>query len=370
LQKRAPPKPRHDLDLLRSIVEALEDSVIALDAEGKLLYGNAAAEELLGLSATVARGRPLAELGAAGATLAELAGRAHREGRVVQDQEMHCPSRAGVRVLEVWATPRFDPQGRVQGSVLLAHGHADPLGLAEGTRGLDRHAIYATLAAGLAHEVRNPLGGIRGAVQLLQAELDAASPLREYAQIALREVDRLSALIERLLDLGRTGGEERAELNLHQLLDSVLESCRRDPIARGATLVRTYDPSLPLLWGDSESLRRLFYNLLRNALEATEGRGRITVSTRMETGIRLRGRPPHGRAGAGVLRVTIADDGPGIPTELQARLFLPFATTKAGGTGLGLALARKVAVDHGGWIVCASQPGQGTAFSVYLPVRG
>jgi two-component system nitrogen regulation sensor histidine kinase GlnL len=275
----------------------------------------------------------------------------------------------GARAVGASGAPRFDRRGRVAGAVLLLRDRTDPLGLVGPARQSADRDSFATVAAGVAHEVRNPLGGIRGAIQLLEAELGPGSQLCEHARVALREVDRLVRLTEQLLDLGRPPRSLAAPIHLHVLLDEVLAVCQRDPAARGVTFERIYDPSLPGLSGDAEALARLFLNLLRNAVEATGGRGRVAVSTGIETGVRLRAPSGGSGASAGVLRVSIADDGPGIPPEIQERLFLPFATGKPGGTGLGLALSRKVAIDHGGWIVCASAPGHGATFTVYLPAR-
>jgi two-component system nitrogen regulation sensor histidine kinase GlnL len=349
----------------RSTLDAVSVGIVVIDSEGNVDLLNPAAEDLLSVSERAARGRAARALGPEAEALALLGERAVAEGRAVRAEEVRWTGPlGGVRWLSAAAAPRFDERGRAAGATLVLRERDDPLGLA--AAGSGGNHFYATLAAGLAHEVRNPLGGIRGAAQLLQAELPRESPLHEHLAVILREVGRLSSLTERLLDLGRPAAAARAPVNIHQVLDDVLAACCRDELARGVQFERAYDPSLPALRADSDALARLFHNLVRNAIEALRGRGRITLSTGAETGFRRRART----ARSSVVRVTISDDGPGIPAELQAQLFLPFATRKPGGTGLGLALARKVALDHGGWIVCASEPGRGTSFTVYLPEEG
>lgn len=356
-------------DLYRALCDGLEDGLIAIDAQGRVLHVNPAALDLCELGAGAMLGRPLSAVGAAGAALGVLGERAFAENRAVHG-ELAWPRHLGPpRLLEARAMPRLGAERRALGVTLLLRERPDALGLAGELRG--DGALYATLAAGIAHEVRNPLGGIRGAVQLLDAELSLDSPLREHAGVALREVDRLASLVERLLDLGRPAALGRVAVNLHALLDEVLATAERDPRARGVRFERRYDPSLPDVVGDAASLGRVFHNLVRNAVEASAGRGAVRISTGVETGVRVASLPSANsgrRAPAGVVRVTFADEGPGVPPAVQARLFLPFASGKPGGTGLGLALARKVAADHGGWIVHASEPGRGATFIVYLPV--
>lgn len=354
----------------RAVLDGLAEGVVALDAKGHIELVNPAAEEILEQSEGALRGKPVAAVRGIGPRLEALCARAIAEQRGVVDDAVPLPTLFGPqRVVEARAMPRITKGLSLEGTTVLLRERQDVLGVATDPANAD--TLFATIAAGVAHEVRNPLGGIRGAVQLLDADLPEGSPLREHARVALREVDRLASLVERLLDLGRPESGERAVLNLHAILDDVLATLLRDPIARAVTFERDYDPSLPPVVGDASALARMFHNLLRNATEATEGRGHVRVRTNIETGVRVRAKDSpsatEGREPGVVARVLVSDDGPGVPAEIVARLFLPFASGKPRGTGLGLALARKVAVDHGGWIALAPSRGKGAAFAVYLP---
>jgi two-component system nitrogen regulation sensor histidine kinase GlnL len=212
--------------------------------------------------------------------------------------------------------------------------------------------ITASLRS-LAHEFRNPLGGLRGAAQLLSRRvLDA--DLRTYADIIVAEADRLGALAERLLaPVARTPARA---INIH----TVLERVRLLLAAEGATVTRDYDPSLPECTGDGDRLVQIFLNLGRNAIEA--GAADITLRTRFERDAALG--PGRGPA----LRVDVVDDGAGVPEILHSTLFLPLVSGREGGTGLGLATAHEIAVEHGGRIGFESRPGH-TVFSVWLPLE-
>lgn len=212
-------------------------------------------------------------------------------------------------------------------------------------------SVAASLRS-LAHELKNPLGGLRGAAQLLSRRvLDA--DLRAYAQVIVDEVDRLSALTGRLL-----APSARAPMGAVNL-NGVLERLRLLLVSDGANVGRDYDPSLPECQGDGDRLLQMFLNLGRNAIEA--GATRIVLRTRHASAAQL----PAGRAQA--LRVDIVDDGRGVPDDVRTTLFLPLVSGRDGGTGLGLATAHEIVAEHGGRIAFESRPGH-TVFSTWLPV--
>jgi two-component system nitrogen regulation sensor histidine kinase GlnL len=214
----------------------------------------------------------------------------------------------------------------------------------------------------MAHEIKNPLLGIRGAAQLLREEL-TTNEAREYTDIIIREADRLNALMEEMLDVVRPHALKRALVNLHEVLDGVIAleqpSCR----LRGVQMRQLYDPSLPDLWADRNRLTQAFLNLIRNGWEAMPLGGTLTLATsRSSEPTRV------GPGGGPMLVVELTDQGVGIPAEVQQKLFTPFFTTKAKGSGLGLAISHRIVEEHGGRFVIKSTPGQGTTVRVYLPV--
>jgi two-component system nitrogen regulation sensor histidine kinase GlnL len=224
---------------------------------------------------------------------------------------------------------------------------------------------FGRIAAGIAHEVKNPLGGIRGAAEILASRASDAKTL-DAAELIVREVSRIAALVDDLMVFARSEDLEPGELNIHRVLDDVLDLLAMDPLASGIEVERAFDPSLPEIQGDADRLTQVFHNLVRNALQAMEGRGQLTITTRMAPRSRLSA--PDGRP-LPTLLVEIADDGPGIPAEVLGQLATPFFTTRAGGTGLGLAVSRHWVNRHDGALHIDSTPGRGTRVRVTLPMR-
>ena len=241
----------------------------------------------------------------------------------------------------------IDMQSFDGGLLLEVHLLAEPLRAAS--------PLSATLR-GFAHEVKNPLAGLRGAAQLLQRRV-GNDDLRALAGLIIDEADRLGALANRLLH--HDGAARLGAVNIHQLLERLTDLLQAEPSP--PRLCHDYDPSVPDLHGDAGRLYQVLLNLARNALEA--GACTLTLRTRVEHGVRLSERMLRM-----ALRVDVVDDGPGIPVALRETLFEPLVSGRVGGTGLGLALSREIAHEHGGELRCVSRPGQ-TAFSLYLPLE-
>jgi two-component system nitrogen regulation sensor histidine kinase GlnL len=213
--------------------------------------------------------------------------------------------------------------------------------------------------AGFYKEIKNPLGGLRGAAQLLERELPD-SALKEYTGIIMEEADRLRALVDRMI--GPSRPLRRARTNLHQVLEHVRNLIQAEH-PQGIRVERVYDPSLPELQADRDQLIQAVLNIARNAVEAMNGAGRLRLRTAVERRFTI-GQRCHRL----VLRADIEDEGPGIATELLDRIFYPMVTGKAQGSGLGLSIANDIVSKHGGLIECRSRPGC-TVFSVYLPLE-
>jgi two-component system, NtrC family, nitrogen regulation sensor histidine kinase GlnL len=232
-------------------------------------------------------------------------------------------------------------------------------------RASERTLDFEALAAGLAHEIKNPLAGLQGSAELLAREADGTA--REYALVIAREAKRVDGLVRELLDLARPAAISLAPVNIHEVLDHVRLLARGLPGGDRIAFTQRYDPSLPPVHGDREKLTQVVLNLVRNAVEAVQGRERAEVS--LETGVAsLRLRSASGRTRP-LARVSVHDDGPGIPEAMLARLFTPFATSKAHGTGLGLAVSRRVVEAHGGRIEVKNRAAGGAEASVYLPLE-
>jgi len=216
-----------------------------------------------------------------------------------------------------------------------------------------------SLLRGLAHEVKNPLGGLRGAAQLLERQLDSKE-LTEYTQIIIQEADRLQTLIDRML--GPNSRPRRDEVNIHEVLEHV-RKISLVGTSGGVSIKYDYDPSIPEFFCDRDRLVQVFLNIAGNALQAVNNDGVVVFSTRIESNFTIAGhRHPL------VAKVSIRDDGPGIPETLIDQVFYPMVSGHAGGSGLGLSLAQSIMGQLGGLIECSSAPGN-TVFTVYIPME-
>ena len=231
----------------------------------------------------------------------------------------------------------------------------------------ERLASLGELAASVAHEIKNPLAGIAGAVRILAEDMPASDSRKEIMGEILAQIRRLDGTVRDLLTFARPGGPELRPCALHQVLDRVLLVMAEDPSASNVRVVREYQADLPQVLADGKLLEQVFFNLLLNAVQAIGGQGTITLRTaRGEAdATQTDGTPlgPH-------LEVRVIDTGPGIPTHLLREIFTPFFTTKPRGIGLGLAITRRIVEDHGGWISGENLPGQGAMFRICLPLEG
>lgn len=332
------------------------DGLVVADEGFAVRWMNPAAERLLGRSIERLAGALLSDVFAGEPEIAALFTRARDAKSPVE----HGGLLLRDTPVDAVAAPIGEP---ARGIVLTLRDRTLGRALEADARRADRLESLAGIAAGIAHEVKNPLGGIRGAAQLLARS--AAETDREYLELIVREVDRIAALVDRLKDLSAPESGRREPVDLNRL---VHETVKLQQLTGDASIQLNLDPSLPPVHGDPDALSRLFLNLLRNALEAA--RTRVTVSTRVETGRRFRDR--EGRLHA-LVRMAVEDDGPGLVAEARARLFQPFFTTKPKGTGLGLAVAQRITRDHDGTIdledtgAPARGAGEGARFVVTLP---
>ncbi|MES2858240.1 MAG: ATP-binding protein [Pseudomonadota bacterium] len=328
-------------------LESLSTPVASLDGNGVVAGCNAAFAHWMGVGRRRLLGVPATALERDGAQLAEalaLAGEAPlRLRRVI----LAFPGSEGVRFADLWLAPASDGGHWLEVHPVDEFPGPDPALLLPS-------AMSASLR-GLAHELRNPLAGIKGAAQLLARRGDAEA--RELTGLIETEVGRLAALVDRLLTPAAPRPFE--PVNIHAVLERVLRLSESDA-GWAVRLQRDYDPSLPELQGDADRLTQALWNLVRNALEA--GAASVQLRTRAEHGVRIFD-ATHGLA----LRLEIVDDGRGVPAELAEQVFLPLVSGRAEGSGLGLALAQQVAREHGGSLAYRSRPGH-TVFTLLLPL--
>lgn len=351
---------------LRRVLDALLDGVIVLDDEGAVRQLNAEACRILGTSSEAAWGRPVERMPGSEAfakgVRAVLAG-----GASLVANEVALPRRfEPALVVDVAVSPVTDEEGRARGSVVLLRDRTIGAALRAVASERAESAALGRMAAGIAHEVKNPLAGIRGAAELLGRRAAGARD-REAAELIVREVDRIAALLDDFMVFARGDVLRLAPVNLHRVLDDVLDLLATDPLGARAQAVRAYDPSIPELLADGDRLVQVFLNLARNALEALQerGGGTLTIATRL----RLDHRVELGGERLASVAVEVTDTGGGIPESVREQVMTPFFTTKATGTGLGLPLARHFVALHGGSLQIESREGQGTTVRVLLPLR-
>ncbi len=338
-----------------SLFDHLRTAIVVVDAAQRVRYLNSAAEALLEASAARVVGEPVSgvfeDMDEPASTICQ----ARSSGQTLTKRQAQLHLASGTVLPADYSVTPFDDGVIIEleeiDHLLRINRDANAQAARETTRQLVR---------GLAHEIKNPLGGIRGAAQLLQRELSGEG-YSDYTDVIISETDRLRSLVDRLLAPSTL--VDRRPLNLYRVLERVLQLTEAETEGRVA-LERDYDPSLPELTGNADQLIQAFLNIARNACEALDGhpQARIQLRTRVIRNFNIANRPHRL-----VVRVEIIDNGPGIPPELISHLFFPMVSGRASGSGLGLSIAQAIVSQHGGAIECDSRPGE-TCFTVFLPL--
>jgi two-component system nitrogen regulation sensor histidine kinase GlnL len=386
------------------ILSSVEEGLLVIDQTQVIRFINAAAEQLIGLSHAQILGRPYIEAFTLNPWVVEIAQRTEVLGSRSTAGEGELQTRfLRPTPVRLTCSPIITSEGTALGLVLVLHNLSHQKERQKEEQDVAHLALLGVIAAGLAHEIKNPLAGIRGATQLLQRKIHQDPSAFEYTTVMLREIDRLNALLQQLLQLSPPPALAGSPHNVHKILTEVL-LLERETAPKGVKLIQQFDPSLPDILGDESQLMQVFRNIIKNGLQAlTAVRGGVlTIATRMTTDFHIlrshdfessdptqfitgapRSSAPQQHKArtktssgtsllasrpARLLAVTFSDNGPGIAPEHLPHLFTPFFTTKTHGTGLGLAISQRIIAHHGGTIRVESTPGQGTTFSVYLPV--
>ncbi len=349
----------------QKLLNALPNPVLAVDGENRIVDANAAAEIFFDMGLRLLRRQALSGLLPPSSPVLALVAQAREDNATMNEYRIGLghPRIGPERFVDVHLAPLPEIAGGVI-IMLQERTIADKMDRQLTHRGAARSV--SALAAMLAHEIKNPLSGIRGAAQLLEQNLSDED--RMLTRLICDETDRIVKLVSRMDSFSDLRPVERTGVNVHAVLDHVKKVARAG-FARHITFVETYDPSLPLVYGNRDQLVQVFLNLVKNAAEAIGPdavNGEIELASAFRPGVSLR--IPGHRPAPLPLEFCVRDNGPGVPDDIAPHLFDPFITSKVSGSGLGLALVAKIIGDHGGVIECESQPRR-TTFRILLPVH-
>lgn len=342
------------------LIENIYTAVLVFDANLRLQAINAAGENLLSVSSRKITGLSVYEILPDAASFSEMLQRALLTRRPFMEWGMELkpgPGRSLV-VVDAMITPILDDARAGELIVELVDVQSFTRARREEHQSVLLEAARKSLQ-GMAHEIKNPLGGLRGAAQLLERELNG-SGLTEYTQIIINEADRLRSLIDRLLT--PNGKKQLGPVNIHELLDYVRNLVQAETTG-GLPMERDYDPSLPLLQADREQLLQALLNIIRNAAQAAGSGGHVCLRTRIKRNCTILQQQCKL-----ALQIEVIDDGPGVPVELDQEIFYPMVTTRADGMGLGLSIAQSLIQGHGG-VIEHERTGARTIFRILLPVE-
>lgn len=348
---------RHMQTYTESILGSVASGVISSDKRGIVVTANPAARRLLGLDVEDIIAFPLTSIFEGHAELLRAARLilSGDQDRAMLETSLEAPRGDGRPLtVAVRITPHRS-RGQTVGAVITLEDLTEVRDLTEQLMRADKLSGLGELVAGVAHEVRNPLGVIRASVQLMDQEMEANCASAELTHVMLQEIDRLDAVVSALLDFGRPSKSQFGTLSPRHTLDEVALLTRQFAAGHQVEVRKLYPDELPEIWADEDRLKQVFVNLISNAIQAMPDGGRLSIDAATQ---------------GGFLRISFTDTGAGIPAEEQARIFDPFHTTRAEGTGLGLSIVHRIIDAHNGFIRVDSEPGNGATFTVGLPMGG
>jgi len=347
------------------ILRSLSSGLLTVDQGGNVVHFNHAAERITGIESSSVIGRRydavLEEVSPPLVTLLRGILSGWKE-LLRQETTLRSPA-GGVLPIGMSASALKNEEGESAGVVCIFQDLTEVRRIEEHVRSVDRLAAVGELSSGIAHEIRNPLATISGSIQVLRAELAVEGENRRLLDLVVRESDRLHNIVEEFLDFARTGPTNRDRVNVNELITEIIGALPNHPRRGAGVEVRFEKPGIEYgLIGDEEQLRRVFLNLIVNAFDAVGKKGIVTVHIRPVDSFQASADDRPSEA----IEITVRDTGPGVDPEMEKEIFRPFFTTKPGGVGLGLALAQKIVVSHGGKIDMRNDA-KGTTFSVTLP---
>jgi two-component system, NtrC family, nitrogen regulation sensor histidine kinase GlnL len=352
----------------QNIFLSIIDGLVLVSPSLLVLYSNLAIEDMFHKSRDAIDNRPLEELFPRQPQILEKVRKVLVTGACYHDVEANGARKTAAIKFPVNLTlsPYLESDDTIQGVIILIKNMSLIRELEEQQRPADHLNNLGALAMGLAHEIRNPLGGIRGSAQLLHKDIRKIAH-REYLEVVINEVDRINLLVKRMMDLARPVELRLKETNIHKVLEDIIILEKETFLRKNGRFQQVYDPSLPLIEADEDQLKQVFLNLIKNAIEASRNGGTLQIVTRVSTGFAVK--TPMASVSRNNIAVEIIDSGEGMNEETQKKLFTPFHTTKNKGSGLGLPISLKIVENHHGKIKITSEKGLGTTVQVFLPIR-
>ncbi len=335
-----------------SILSSISSGVISLDRRGNIVTANTEAMELLARDESKLIGFPLDKVFIGQERLVTAARRILDGEQQRATMETELPRGERMLTVAVRITPHLS-RGEPVGIVITIEDLTEVRSLTEQLIRADKLSGLGELVAGVAHEVRNPLGVIRASVQMMEQEMESGCRSSELTHVMVQEIDRLDAVVRALLDFGRPSPSRFGQVSVKQSLDEVILLTRQYARQQKVEVRCDLSGHAPTIWADGDRLKQVFVNLISNAIQAMPDGGEIRVSTSVE---------------GGFLKITFADTGVGIPEESRKRIFDPFFTTRAGGSGLGLSIVHRIVDAHNGYVQVQSRDGDGSMFTVGLPL--
>ena len=352
----------------RNIFASLVDGILIISADLRVTKVNQAAEEIFQRSRSSFEGEPLSKLFPDQPNIIKKARQSITEGISFHHVEGigYNKSNNGRFPVNLTFSPLIKDDLEITAGVILIQDTSLLKELQENSQQTEHLSTLSTLTAGMAHEIRNPLSGIRGSAQLLLKDLKNNGQ-REYMEIVIEEVDRINRLVKKMMDLTRPALNDFKPTNIHQVLEEILILEQETLERKEGAFVQIYDPSLPTIKANKDELKQAFLNLIKNAVEASPKGGQVRISTLYNTDYAFRKKKdllsPHN------IIVKIIDSGPGMTDATMKKLFTPFFTTKKRGTGLGMAISLKIVKNHNGKIKITSKENIGTVVQVFFPVN-
>jgi two-component system nitrogen regulation sensor histidine kinase GlnL len=351
-----------------NILASVQDGIIVVSNDCAITTFNPAIEEMSGISSSNVIGKSLESVFPADSRLLELTVKTINSGKTFSDSDFQIIRRWDRKLfpISLLISPFSDKGGNIGGAVLVLRDMSRTKELEDNLRKADRLASLGTLAAGMAHEIKNPLGGLRGAAQLLKDEIKNEG-FREYIGIIIKETDRVNSIVENLLNLSNPKPPKLKPVNIHEILEGILLLEKAILKKMKIEVVRDFDPSLPPVLVDEGQITQVLLNIIKNAHESMKKGGELTLATKIFYDyivIEEGGRPQTKMA-----LIEVKDTGKGFGEEVMSNLFTPFFSTKSKGTGLGLVISHKIIEEHNGRIKAQNRTdGKGASVQVFLPI--